>query len=100
MSNILGKSAKTLQSNWNLVSNSVKKLTASQLKNCSAYVFPSKYNEGRLVMRVVLGKSYADFQVDITSKLQDGDKVDPASIRVYQLTNGEKPITRINGKAL
>lgn len=100
MSNILGKAAKTVTENWKLVNNSVKKLAKSQLAQTTAVVFQSKFDEDKLVARVTVGNQYVDFTVDVKCRLEAGDSIDPATVKVYELTNGEKTITRLWGEVL
>lgn len=100
MSNILGKTAKAVKNSWYLVPDTEQKLSKTMLSKTTAVVFQSKFDDSKLVARVTVGKQYVDFTVDNMSLLQAGDHIDPASIRVYKLTNGEKTIERLWGKAL
>ena len=98
--NILGKAAKTVrESEWKLVANSEQKLAKSQLSKTTAVVFQSMYDENKLVARVTVGQNYVDFTVDVKCKLQEGDTIDPSSIRVYQLIKDTTVITRLWGVA-
>lgn len=98
--NILGKTAKTAEKTWKLVANSEVKLSKSQLSKTTAVVFQSQFDDSKLVARVTVANSYVDFTVDYNCGLEEGDCIEPSSIRVYKLTNGEKEITRLWGKAL
>ncbi len=98
--NILGKAAKTVKETWKVVANSEQKLTKSQLSKTTAVVFQSKFDEDKLIARVTIGKQYVDFTVDVKCELQVGDHIEPSSIRVYDLTNGEVTITRLWGEVL
>lgn len=99
-SNILGKKASEVKNLWKLVEGSELKLTKQQLSKTTAVVFQSKYDDSKLVARVTVGKQYVNFTVDTKSPLEEGDSIDPSSIRVYDLTNGEVTITRLYGKPL
>lgn len=98
--NILGKAAKTAEKTWKLVANSEVKLSKSQLSKTTAVVFQSQFDDSKLIARVTVANSYIDFTVDYNCGLKKGDYIEPSSIRVYKLTNGEKEITRLRGKAL
>jgi hypothetical protein len=99
MSNIFGRAAKAAKNSWYLVPNSEQKLTKKQLSNTTAVVFQSKFDDSKLVARVTVNKEYVDFTVDRMCPLEEGDFIDPKSIRVYDLTDGETTITRLWGKA-
>lgn len=99
MLTILGKATKVATTSWNKVPGSNLKLSESQIKNTVATVFKSEYSDN-LVARVQVGQSYVNFTVDVTAPLNEGDYIDPKTIRVYKLTNGEKEITRLWGKPL
>jgi autonomous glycyl radical cofactor GrcA len=101
MSNILGKAAKAVVENWKLVANSEQKLAKSQLSKTTAVVFQSQFDEDKLVARVTVGQQYVDFTVDMKCKLEAGDHINPASIRVYDLVNRDGVvITRLWGEVL
>ena len=100
MFNILGKAAKTVEESWKLVANSEQKLTKQQLSKTTAMVFQSKFDDSKLIARVPVNNQYVDFTVYIKCSLKVGDHIKPSSIRVYDLTNGEKIITRLWGEVL
>lgn len=95
---IFGKLAKEIKSNWSVVPGSIKKLDEKLLSSTLVTCYQSTYND-KLVARVTIGSQYVDFTVDATCNLTVGE-LDPASIRVLELTNGEKTITRLRGKML
>ena len=101
MANILGKAAKAVVENWKLVANSEQKLAKSQLSKTTAVVFQSKFDEDKLVARVTVGQQYVDFTVDMKCGLKAGNRIKPASIRVYDLVNSDGVvITRLWGEVL
>ena len=100
MFSILGKAAKTVEESWKLVANSEQKLTKQQLSKTTAVVFKSKFDDSKLIARATVNNQYVDFTVDIKCSLKVGDHIKPNSIRVYDLTNGEKIISRLWGEVL
>ena len=99
LKNTTHETTNTVQHKWRLVGE-VEKLKNEEILKTTAVIFKSKYNDGQLVARVTVGKHYADFIVDPLCKLMEGDYIDPKTIKVYTLTNGEKKITRLWGKVL
>ena len=98
---ILGKTAKTVKNNWNLVEGSEQMLSKAMAKKASFKVVKSdKFDKDTLLAVVTIGDKYVTFKLDTTCSLEEGDVIDPSSVRVYQLTNGEKTITRLYGKKL
>ena len=98
---ILGKTAKTVKNNWNLVEGSEQMLSKAMAKKASVKVVKSdKFDKDTLLALVTIGDKYVTFKLDVTCSLEEGDVIDPSSVRVYQLTNGEKTITRLYGEKL
>ena len=102
MKTFLGKSVKTYTNSWTVVEGSVKKINAKLAKQVDCIeVRTSKYNSEELYATIkLIGGGVVSFTIDRKCSLQDGDFVDPTSVMVYQLTNGEKTIERMFGKAL
>lgn len=96
---ILGKATKVV-SDWKVVEGSEVKLSKDQLKRTKAVVYRSKFDDNKLVCRVQVGNEYADFTVDFHCGLDEGDRVKPSSIRVYDLQKDDTTITRLWGEAL
>lgn len=97
---LLGKELKAFTAQWTVVPNTTKKLTKSQLNTVTITVHTSEYDDGKLYACITTSEGYVNFTIDsrIARRLQDGDTIDPASVRVYDLTNGEKTITRLYGE--
>lgn len=90
------------KSKWEIINGSLKKATKSVISKISSIeIHASSYKEEGLyaVILLVTGE-YCTCAVDSKSSLEEGDLMDPSSLVVYQLTNGEKVITRCNGKPL
>lgn len=103
MANFLGKQIKSFGSKWEIVESSIMKITSSQLKKVKQItVHQSEFDDSKLYARIELKDGYVDFTIDsrCAKHLEDGDKLDPKSIMVYDLTNGEKTINRLYGEKL
>lgn len=100
----LGKQVKSFESSkWEVVESSIMKLKASQLKLVKQItVHQSEFDDSKLYARIELTEGYVDFTIDArcARHLADGDKLDPKSIMVFDLTNGEKTINRLYGEKL
>ena len=99
MATFLGKEVRTYsESSWKLVPGSAQQITKSGLKKVKE--IEVKYSEeyDHLYAVVKLQKGYVSWQLDRKFKGEEGDFIDPASFMVFQLTNGEKTITRCTGR--
>lgn len=95
MKTFLGLNVKTRETKWTLVENSVKKMTKTTLKQVkSVSINQSEYSDDLYLLIDLGGEEYVSCTLDRKCKLQIGDKVDPSTILVYELTNGEKTIKR------
>lgn len=97
---ILGKIAKELTSQWTVVPGTTKQLDSKVISKTTITCYASKYDDSKVIARVVINNKYVDFTVDHNCTAQPNDRLDPKTIRVMDLTNGEKVITRITGKVL
>lgn len=99
-STLFGKEIKTLENHWTVVEGSVKKFTAKMLKEVKEIrvKYSDKYDH--LYAVVILEQGYVSWQLDYKFQGEEDNMIDPKSFRVYQLTNGEKTITRCTGKVL
>lgn len=95
MKTFLGLNVKTREIKWTLVENSVKKMTKATLKQVkSVSINQSEYSDDLYLLIDLGGEEYVTCTLDRKCKLQVGDKVDPSTILVYDITNGEKTIKR------
>lgn len=95
MKTFLGLNVKTKESKWTLIEESVKKMTKASLKRVkSVSINQSEYSDNLYLLIDLGGEEYVSCTLDRKCKLQIGDKVDPSTILVYDLTNGEKTIKR------
>lgn len=95
MKTFLGLNVKTKESKWNLIEGSVKKMNRSALKQVkSVSINQSEYSDDLYLLIDLGNEEYVTCTLDRKCKLQEGDKVDPSTILVYDLTNGEKTIKR------
>lgn len=104
MKTFLGKQIKSYsESKWKIVESSVQKIKTSELKKVKQIiVLQSEYDEEQLYAKIELNEGYVTFTIDsrCSKHLEVGDKLDPKTIQVYDLTNGEKTINRLFGKKL
>lgn len=95
MKTFLGLNVKTKESKWTLITDSVKKMTKATLKQVkSVSINQSEYSDDLYLLIDLGDEEYVTCTLDRKCKLQEGDKVDPSTILVYELTNGEKTIKR------
>nr|DAR32449.1 MAG TPA: hypothetical protein [Bacteriophage sp.] len=103
MATFLGKEIKSYESKWEIIKSSIMKISKKELKKVQEItVHQSEFDEGQLYAVIKLDEGCVSFTIDLKAakKLEEGDKLDPASILVYKMTNGEKEITRLYGEAL
>lgn len=100
ISTLFGKEIKTLENRWTVVEGSAKKFTAKMLKDIIEIRVRYSEEYEHYYAVVVLKQGYVSWQLDYKFRGDEGDLIDPKSFRVYQLTNGEKTITRCTGKVL
>lgn len=101
MKTLLGKALRERKNNWTVVPGTTKGLTAKALTNITEIrVFNSEFSDDVYCSINTADNKFVNFTVDRQAHLQAGDLIDPKSVRVYDLTNGEKTITRLYGKAL
>ena len=101
MRTFLGKEVRTYsESSWKLVPGSAQQIKKSDLKKVKS--IEVKYSEeyDHLYAVVLLDTGYVSWQLDLKFKGEEGDTLDPSSFMVFQLTNGEKTITRCTGRTL
>lgn len=94
----------TQESTWTIIDSSVMKLSASQLKDVryiSVYEFTDE-ETGKSHMRAKLcmKQGWTSFHLDLKVKAEEGDLLDPKTLRVYKMTNGSATITRCFAKVL
>lgn len=98
---ILGFESK--KTTWKVVSKSIKKFSSAELKKIDKIVSrQSSYHEDSCyaVIFLVNGEYINLPLIDINCKIDEGVELDPESLKVFDLTNGEKTITRIYAKPL
>lgn len=100
ISTLFGKEIKTLENRWTVVEGSAKKFTAKMLKDVIEIRVRYSEEYEHYYAVVVLKQGYVSWQLDCKFQGEEEDLIDPKSFRVYQLTNGEKTITRCTGKVL
>lgn len=101
MKTFLGKEVRTYsESSWKLVPGSAQQIKKADLKKVKS--IEVKYSEeyDHLYAVVLLDTGYVSWQLDRKFKGEEGDLIDPSSFMVFQLTNGEKTITRCTGRIL
>lgn len=99
----LGKQVKTFQQGWKVIESSIQKIKASELKKVlNISVHQSDFDETQLYALIELSEGYVSFTLDAKCRkhLAPGDLIDPKTVIVFDLTNGEKTITRMFGKKL
>ena len=99
MKTLFGKEVRTYsESSWKLVPGSAQQFTKSSIKRVTE--IEVKYSEEyeHLYAVVKLKEGYVSWQLDRKFRGEEGDLIDPASFMVFQLTNGEKTITRCTGR--
>lgn len=95
MKTFLGLNVKTRESKWTLVEKSVKKMTKATLKQVkSVSINQSEYSDDLYLLIDLGDEEYVTCTLDRKCKLQEDSKVDPSTILIYDLTNGEKTIKR------
>ena len=101
MKTFLGKEVRTYsESSWKLVPGSAQQINKSDLKKVKAIEVRYSEEYEHLYAAVMLDTGYVSWQLDRKFKGEEGDIIDPSSFMVFQLTNGEKTITRCTGRTL
>lgn len=98
---ILGFESK--KTTWKVVSSSIKKLSKTELSQIDRIVSrQSSYHEDSYYAVIFLmNGEYINLPlIDINCKVDADVELDPESLKVFNLTNGEKVITRVYAKPL
>lgn len=98
---LFGKALKSYsESSWELVKGSVQKPNKALLKEIKEIrVHESDYDDGCYAV-VLMTEGYTQWKLDRRCKLEEGDLIDPTTFMVFDMTNGEKTISRAAGKKL
>ena len=99
MATLFGKEIKSFtEITWNVVPKSVKKFTAKMLENVTEIKVRYSEKYDHYYATIYLKNGCVSWQLDYKFQGNVGDTIIPETFRVYQLTNGEKVITRCTGK--
>ena len=97
----LGKEVRTYsESSWKLVPGSAQQIKKADLKKVKSIEVRYSEEYDHLYAVVLLDTGYVSWQLDRKFKGEEGDLIDPSSFMVFQLTNGEKTITRCTGRTM
>lgn len=101
MKTFLGKEVRTYsESSWKLVPGSAQQIKKADLKKVKTIEVRYSEEYDHLYAVVMLDTGYVSWQLDRKFKGEEGDTIDPSSFMVFQLTNGEKTITRCTGRVM
>lgn len=101
MKAFLGKEVRTYsESSWKLVPGSAQQIKKSDLKKVKSIEVRYSEEYDHLYAVVLLDTGYVSWQLDRKFKGDEGDLIDPSTFMVFQLTNGEKTITRCTGRPI
>lgn len=101
MKTFLGKEVRTYsESSWKLVPGSAQQIKKAELKKVKSIEVRYSEEYDYLYAVVLLDTGYVSWQLDRKFKGEEGDLIDPSSFMVFQLTNGEKTITRCTGRTM
>lgn len=99
MATFLGKEIKTYaESTWSLVAGSAQQISKKDLKKVRKIEVRYSEEFDHLYATVYLQEGVVSWQLDRKFKGEEGDLIDPSTFMVYQITNGEKVITRCIGQ--
>lgn len=101
MKTFLGKEVRTYsESTWKLVPGSAQQIKKADLKKVKSIEVRYSEEYDHLYAVVMLDTGYVSWQLDRKFKGGEGDTIDPSTFMVFQLTNGEKTITRCTGRTM
>ena len=101
MATFLGKEVRTYsESSWRLVPGSAQQITKAGLKKVKEIEVEYSKEYNHLYAVVKLNTGYVSWQLDRKFKGKEGDLIDPSTFMVFQLTNGDKTITRCTGRTI
>ena len=101
MKTFLGKEVRTyLESTWKLVPGSAQQIKKADLKKVKSIKVRYSEEYDHLYAVVMLDTGYVSWQLDRKFRGEEGDLLDPETFMVFQLTNGEKTVTRCTGRSL
>lgn len=101
MKTFLGKEVRTYsESIWKLVPGSAQQIKKADLKKVKSIEVRYSEEYDHLYAVVMLDTGYVSWQLDRKFKGNEKDLIDPSTFMVFQLTNGEKTITRCTGRTM
>lgn len=101
MKTFLGKEVRTYsESSWKLVPGSAQQIKKADLKKVKSIEVRYSEEYDHLYAVVMLDTGYVSWQLDRKFKGEEKDLIDPSTFMVFQLTNGEKTITRCIGRTM